>query len=186
MVFEIYIDGYLSWSNMTDDLIKWIEAPSVGAIETFLKRRKISLAQETKITFLIDHLTDGIDVILAQNGNIIRGKKEIDRWAQQTQDAKDFLAELTKNFYERQAKEDEATELAKLTKKERKKKKRELRRQLKQQKILGFQTESSADVIQHQIETIENNHRPKHSKVHSHRRSLRTTLETFVERRHLH
>lgn len=126
-IFEIHLDGYLNWSVATNDLIKWVDAPTIKHVDTFLKENNITLAKSSQVSFLAKDIAEGIDVVLGDNGAIISTAQDIALWAQETKKAKDLLEKWTAKLKKEEEEKDK-----KWSRKEKKRLKKAKNQQKKQ------------------------------------------------------
>lgn len=83
--FELTLKGFNGSGDKTDELIKWVKAPSREVLDWFLFKFELTtLLQEPPNEMLgiardFD-LADGVDVILGENGAIVGGNKHPDEW----------------------------------------------------------------------------------------------------------
>lgn len=141
-IFEIYLDGFLDWTSVTCDLIKWVDAPSIKSVDKLLELRGIPLLPKTSVSFLVNHVTDGVDVTLGSGGKVLEGEEELGKWKEQIAKAKEFLDLLYKAYEEEEKLKDEKF----LSKKEKKRRKKQ-REKLQQQLGLDSEKSHALDII---------------------------------------
>ena len=87
--YELTLEGFDINTDETDQLVKWINAPTKESLEMFLERvwqpdnfRVMDLLQETPRLLSGRKLKvcDGVDIVLDEEGRIVYAMEEIEYW----------------------------------------------------------------------------------------------------------
>ena len=77
LAFGIDLCGYDSSTSDTDDLVKWVSAPSVDAIANFVEQHELGHMIQTGPYRMEEYdgngLNDGMDLIVNEDGEVTEG-----------------------------------------------------------------------------------------------------------------
>lgn len=80
--YDVTLKGFDGSTDRTDDLVKWVNSPSLEAVNAFVARLGFPLHGKPSVAHeVLVAMGDGVDVILNDEGKVIQGSTE--GWAAQ-------------------------------------------------------------------------------------------------------
>ena len=76
--FDITLNGFYGGTDDTDDLVKWVAAPSEEAVRLFIQKHDLENIVQSGPTDMGDHrpgFDDGLDLLVNERGDVIRWRK---------------------------------------------------------------------------------------------------------------
>jgi hypothetical protein len=90
MIFEVTLPGFDGDTDATDHLIKWISAPNIIAVHGYLSSVGIGILDCTLEEAALPEdigTDDGVDLVLDDEGNVLRSGHEVDAASWPSQEA---------------------------------------------------------------------------------------------------
>ena len=76
--FQLTLKGYNGATDKTDHLVKWVNTPTRGALDTFIRDQSLNVVEINELSApnwwgRVLGFDEGVDVELNENGSVVAG-----------------------------------------------------------------------------------------------------------------